>query len=214
VKIFKRFHWISLDSNLGYLQDILRISTWINTWISIDKDWVSFHTQKRYPFMFKTDIQKISKCLDIYIYLLGRTPKCLQQEQIELHKLGQLIKSHSGIILGNKIDAIIYVFPENEFPFDLVEDIHFNGHYWYQSNKCRSIQLNTIKAIEYNKNRLKNSKMQETIRIYIYIYIYIMSILILNRRTCLYDIGYHIIGHTISQRLNIIYNIIYNITLP
>ena len=54
----------------------------------------------------------------------------LQQEQIELHKLGQLIKSHSGTILDYNTDAINCVFPDNKFPFELVEDIQLNGHYW------------------------------------------------------------------------------------
>ncbi len=54
----------------------------------------------------------------------------LQQEQIELHKLGQLIKTHSGVILDYNNDVIDCTFPNNKFPFQLVEDIQLNGHYW------------------------------------------------------------------------------------
>ena len=57
----------------------------------------------------------------------------LQQEQIELHKLGQLIKTHSGVILDYNTDTINCTFPNNKVPFKLVEDstaIQLNGHYW------------------------------------------------------------------------------------
>ena len=82
----------------------------------------------------------------------------LQQEQIELHKLGELIKAHSGVILDYNTDAINCTFPDNKFPFELVKDIQLNGHYWDQSNKVYKYK------IEYNKDRLKTSKMQETLR--------------------------------------------------
>ncbi len=76
----------------------------------------------------------------------------LQQEQIELHKLGQLIKSHSGVILDYNTDAITCTFPNNKFSFDLVEDIQFKGHYWNKKDKAYKYK------IEYNKDRLKVSK--------------------------------------------------------
>jgi energy-coupling factor transporter ATP-binding protein EcfA2 len=82
----------------------------------------------------------------------------LQQEQIELHKLGQLIKAHSGVILDYNTDAINCTFPNNKFPFKLVEDIQLNGHYWDRSNKVYKYK------IEYNKDRLKTSRMQQTQR--------------------------------------------------
>ena len=82
----------------------------------------------------------------------------LQQEQIELHKLGELIKAHSGTILDYNTDAINCTFEGNKFPFELVEDIQLNGHYWDKSNEVYKYK------IEYNKERLKTSKMQETLR--------------------------------------------------
>ena len=39
-----------------------------------------------------------------------------------------------------------------------MEDIQLNGHYWGKSNKEYKYK------IEYNKERLKTSKMQETLR--------------------------------------------------
>ena len=53
----------------------------------------------------------------------------LQQEQIELHKLGELIKSKGGTILDYNTDAINCIFEDNTFPFELVQDIQLNNHY-------------------------------------------------------------------------------------
>jgi predicted AAA+ superfamily ATPase len=49
------------------------------------------------------------------------------------------------------------VFPDNKFPFELVEDVQLNGHYWNKADKSYKYK------IEYNKERLKVSKMQETL---------------------------------------------------
>ena len=71
----------------------------------------------------------------------------LQQEQIELHKLGQLIQAHSGVILDYNTDAVNCTFEGNKFPFELVEDIQLNGHYWDKLNTVHNIKLNTIKIV-------------------------------------------------------------------
>ena len=47
-----------------------------------------------------------------------RTPQCYKEE------FKQLIQAH----------AINCVFEGNKSPFDLVEDIQLNGHYWDESN--------------------------------------------------------------------------------
>jgi len=86
----------------------------------------------------------------------------LQQEQIELHKLKQLIESHYGLVLDYNTDAIICILPNNKFPFELVEDIQLNGHYWDKSNKVYKYK------IECNKERLKTSRISETFRTYTY----------------------------------------------
>ncbi len=44
----------------------------------------------------------------------------------------------------------------------MVKDVQLNGHYWDKSNKVNKYK------IEYNKERLKVSKMQETLRTDIY----------------------------------------------
>ncbi len=73
----------------------------------------------------------------------------LQQEQIELHKLSKLVESYGGLVLDYNTDAINCTFPDNMFPFESVEDIQLNGHYWDQSNTVYKYK------IEYNKERLK-----------------------------------------------------------
>ena len=82
----------------------------------------------------------------------------LQQEQIELHKLGETIKSKGGLILDYNTDAINCVIPDNEFPFELVGEIQLNNYRWDNENK--EYKYN----IEYGKERLKTSRMQETMR--------------------------------------------------
>jgi len=86
----------------------------------------------------------------------------LQQEQIELHKLSKLIVSRGGLVLDYNTDAINCIFPNNMFPFELVEDIQLNGHYWDRSNTVYKYK------IEYNKERLKTYRMKETFRTDIY----------------------------------------------
>ena len=62
-----------------------------------------------------------------------------------LHKLGKLITSNAGVILDYNTDAINCVFEGNKFPFELVEEIQLNNHYWDSDNKVYSIKLDTIK---------------------------------------------------------------------
>ena len=73
-----------------------------------------------------------------------------------------MIKAHSGVILDYNTDAINCTFPENKFPFKLVDEIQLKGHYWDKSNTVYKYK------IEYNKERLKVSRMQETLRTDIY----------------------------------------------
>jgi hypothetical protein len=58
--------------------------------------------------------------------------------------------------LDYNTDAINCVFEDNKFPFELVKDIQLKGHFWNKADKAYKYK------IEYNKDRLKVSKMQET----------------------------------------------------
>ena len=69
-----------------------------------------------------------------------------------------MIKQKGGIILDYNTDAINCAFPDNKFPFDLVEEIQLKNHYWDEDNTVYKYK------IEHGKERLKNSRMQETMR--------------------------------------------------
>jgi 5-methylcytosine-specific restriction endonuclease McrA len=82
----------------------------------------------------------------------------INQEQIELHKLSKLVQSHGGTVLDYNTDAINCIFEGNKFPFELVEKIQLNNHYWDVDNKVYKYK------IECDKERLKTSRMQQSSR--------------------------------------------------
>jgi len=143
----KREHW---NSKIFTSNSCEAFNTYI-TYKGCFIDVKTINDKKYYHTFEKTYNSNLENQSPIYNQIL-------QQEQIELHKLGQLIKSHSGVILDYNTDAINCIFPDNKFPFELVEDIQLNGHYWDKSNTVYKYK------IEYNKDRLKVSKMQQTLR--------------------------------------------------
>jgi hypothetical protein len=46
----------------------------------------------------------------------------IQQEAINLHKLTLLIKTNGGDVLDLNTDAVNCTFPDNEFPFELLDE--------------------------------------------------------------------------------------------
>ncbi len=82
----------------------------------------------------------------------------LQEEAIQLNKSTQLIKSNGGEVIDLNTDAVICTFPNNEFPFKLVDDIQLDDHYWDTENKIPKYK------IEHDKERLKSSKLQQSLR--------------------------------------------------
>ena len=86
----------------------------------------------------------------------------LQQEQIEIHKLMMLVQSHGGTVLDVNTDAVNCIFEDDKLPFALVEDIQLDGHYWDIDNEVYKYK------IEYNKDRLKISKMPNNMRSELY----------------------------------------------
>jgi hypothetical protein len=87
----------------------------------------------------------------------------LQQEQIELHKLKNIVESHGGIVLDVNTDAVNCIFPDNVFPFKLVQDIQLDNHYWDNDNKVHKYK------IEYGKDRVQVPKLQKSLRTDTYI---------------------------------------------
>ncbi len=69
-----------------------------------------------------------------------------------------MVESHGGTVLDYNTDAINCIFEHNEFPFELVDDIQLNGHYWDSKNEI------TKYKIECDKERLKTSRMEQYLR--------------------------------------------------
>ncbi len=59
----------------------------------------------------------------------------VQQEQIELHKLIKTVESKKGTVLDVNTDCVACIFPDNKLPFEIVEEIQLNGHYWDKEGK-------------------------------------------------------------------------------
>ena len=76
-----------------------------------------------------------------------------------------MIKSHGGQVLDLNTDAVNCTFPENKFPFELVQDstaTQLNGFFW-------DIEKTIPKyKIEHDKERLKSSKLQQSLRAAVY----------------------------------------------
>ncbi len=87
----------------------------------------------------------------------------LQEEQIELHKLVKLVESHGGIILDLNTDVVNCTFPENIFPFKLVDDLQLDCQYWDKDNKVFKFK------IDHGKDRVQVSKFQKSLRTDIHI---------------------------------------------
>jgi hypothetical protein len=58
----------------------------------------------------------------------------LEMEAIELHKLGEVIKSKRGVLLDLSTDCVSCVFPKDIFPFELEEDGINIKSYYYDEN--------------------------------------------------------------------------------
>jgi hypothetical protein len=84
--------------NTAHFIDVLTID---------DKDY--FHVFKKH------DSQKLETKSNIYNQIV-------QQENIELHKLSQIIKSKDGRVLDLMTDAITCTFPDDILPFELKDD--------------------------------------------------------------------------------------------
>ncbi len=85
-----------------------------------------YHYQRIIIINSLITVIKISKIKANWLSIQWESPiynQILQQEQIELHILGQLIQPHSGVVLDYNTDVVSCVSPGNAFPFELVEDI-------------------------------------------------------------------------------------------
>jgi hypothetical protein len=88
-----------------------------------------------------------------------------QQEQIELHKLIKIIECKKGTVLDVNTDCVACIFPNNNLPFEIVEEIQLNGHYWDDEGKVCKFKLE-IKEVE--KQHMTIPKMMNIKRTEIY----------------------------------------------
>jgi len=65
----------------------------------------------------------------------------LDLEAIALHKLSALIKSKGGIVLDLNTDCISCTFPNDVFPFELIDDKNIEGYYYDDENKVPMYKL-------------------------------------------------------------------------
>jgi 5-methylcytosine-specific restriction endonuclease McrA len=76
----------------------------------------------------------------------------VQQEIIELHKLKMLVESKGGRITDLNTDAITCTFPDDQCPFNLIDDKNINGYYWDDEKTIPKYKLEPVgKHVKYPK---------------------------------------------------------------
>jgi hypothetical protein len=79
-------------------------------------------------------------------------------EAIEVHKLMTIIKEKGGTVLDVSTDCVSAVFPTDELPFELVDDINIKGYYYDKAEKFPRYKL------EDKTERLKIERMPNHVR--------------------------------------------------
>jgi 5-methylcytosine-specific restriction enzyme A len=75
----------------------------------------------------------------------------VQQESMELHRLKTLVESKGGIVTDINTDAITCTFPNDKFPFDLIDEKNLN-YYWDELKTVPKYKLEPIaKRVKYPK---------------------------------------------------------------
>jgi 5-methylcytosine-specific restriction endonuclease McrA len=82
----------------------------------------------------------------------------VQQEAMELHRLQILVESKGGIVTDINTDAITCTFPDDKFPFDLIDAKNINGYYWDELKTVPKYKL------EKNAKRVKYPKLVHYMR--------------------------------------------------
>jgi 5-methylcytosine-specific restriction enzyme A len=76
----------------------------------------------------------------------------VQQEAMELHRLKTLVESKGGIVTDINTDAITCTFPDDKFPFDLIDAKNINGYYWDELKTVPKYKLEpNAKRVKYPK---------------------------------------------------------------
>jgi hypothetical protein len=107
--------------------------------IKTEKDQIFYHVFKEY---IKTNIETEQPIYD----------QILDIEAIELHKLSKIIESKNGIVLDLKTDCISCIFPDNKFPFDLIDDKNLKHYYWDENNTLPKYKIESGKRLEVERS--------------------------------------------------------------
>jgi 5-methylcytosine-specific restriction enzyme A len=76
----------------------------------------------------------------------------VQQEAMELHRLKTLVESKGGVVTDINTDAITCTFPNDKFPFDLIDAKNINGYYWDELKTVPKYKLEpNAKRVKYPK---------------------------------------------------------------
>jgi ATP-dependent exoDNAse (exonuclease V) alpha subunit len=71
---------------------------------------------------------------------------------MELHRLKTLVESKGGIVTDINTDAITCTFPDDKFPFDLIDEKNINGYYWDELKTVPKYKLEpNAKRVKYPK---------------------------------------------------------------
>jgi 5-methylcytosine-specific restriction enzyme A len=75
----------------------------------------------------------------------------VQQEAMELHRLKTLVESKGGIVTDINTDAITCTFPDDKFPFDLIDEKNLD-YYWDELKTVPKYKLEpNAKRVKYPK---------------------------------------------------------------
>jgi 5-methylcytosine-specific restriction enzyme A len=75
----------------------------------------------------------------------------VQQEAMELHRLKTLVESKGGVVTDINTDAITCTFPDDKFPFDLIDEKNLN-YYWDELKTVPKYKLEpNAKRVKYPK---------------------------------------------------------------
>jgi 5-methylcytosine-specific restriction enzyme A len=81
----------------------------------------------------------------------------VQQEAMELHRLKTLVESKGGVVTDINTDAITCIFPNDKFPFDLIDEKNLD-YYWDELKTVPKYKL------EKNAKRVKYPKLVHYMR--------------------------------------------------
>ena len=107
--------------------------------IKTDNDKVYYHVFTEY---IKSNVETEQPIYD----------QILDMEAIELYKLSKIIKENGGTVLDLKTDCISCIFPNNEFPFKLLDGLNLSDYYWDENKTLPKYKIETGKRLHIERS--------------------------------------------------------------